>query len=56
VEIHDHRKQKQENKTRRILMKPTAESVWNDIVLLGEEWGAPWTEDIALEMEAQILV
>lgn len=37
-------------------MKPTAESIWTDISLLSEEWGVPWTEDIALEVEAQILV
>jgi hypothetical protein len=37
-------------------MKPTAESIWTDITLLSEEWGFPWTEDIALQVEAQILV
>lgn len=37
-------------------MKPTAESIWSDISILSEEWGIPWTEDIALEAEAQILV
>lgn len=41
---------------KRIVMKPTAESIWTDITLLSEEWGFPWTEDIALEVEAQILV
>lgn len=41
---------------KRVVMKPTAESIWTDITLLSEEWGFPWTEDIALEVEAQILV
>lgn len=65
VEIHDHRSSDRENnnrlpeseaKMKRIVMKPTAESIWTDITLLSEEWGFPWTEDIALEVEAQILV
>lgn len=65
VEIHDHRSGDPENnnrtleteaKMKRIVMKPTAESIWTDITLLSEEWGFPWTEDIALEVEAQILV
>lgn len=65
VEIHDHRSGDLENnnrtleteaKMKRIVMKPTAESIWTDITLLSEEWGFPWTEDIALEVEAQILV
>lgn len=61
VEIHDHRTANVENedpdaKTKRIVMKPTAESIWTDISLLSEEWGFPWTEEIALEVEAQILV
>jgi transcription factor SPT20 len=65
VEIHDHRSSNRDNKNRlpesetkmkRIVMKPTAESIWTDITLLSEEWGFPWTEDIALEVEAQILV
>lgn len=65
VEIHDHRSTDTENKNpqtdsdnkmKRIVMKPTAESIWTDISLLSEEWGVPWTEDIALEVEAQILV
>lgn len=65
VEIHDHRSGNVENnnrtleteaKMKRIVMKPTAESIWTDITLLSEEWGFPWTEDIALEVEAQILV
>jgi transcription factor SPT20 len=65
VEIHDHRSVDSENnnrtleteaKMKRIVMKPTAESIWTDITLLSEEWGFPWTEDIALEVEAQILV
>ncbi|KAG2237292.1 hypothetical protein INT48_009025, partial [Thamnidium elegans] len=65
VEIHDHRSGDPENnnrtleteaKMKRIVMKPTAESIWTDITLLSEEWGFPWTEDIALEVEAQILI
>lgn len=56
VEIHDHRVQNSEASIKRIVMKPTAESIWTDITLLSEEWGFPWTESIALQVEAQILV
>lgn len=58
VEIQDHRGQGTETAatTKRIVMKPTAESIWTDIALLSEEWGFPWTESIALQVEAQILV
>ncbi|KAG1221156.1 hypothetical protein G6F35_006192 [Rhizopus arrhizus] len=54
VEIHDHRLEATEIK--RIVMKPTAESIWTDVALLSEDWGLPWTEEIALEVEAQILI
>lgn len=54
MEIHDHRGQELQQK--RIVMKPTAESIWADIALLSEAWGFPWTEDVALQVEAQILV
>lgn len=56
VEIHDHREPDLETTTKRIVMKPTAESIWTDITLLSEQWGFTWTEDIALQVEAQILV
>ena len=64
VEIHDHRSTtfdnhqapESESQMKRIVMKPTAESIWTDISLLSEEWGVPWTETISLEVEAQILV
>ncbi|KAG1089678.1 hypothetical protein G6F42_019914 [Rhizopus arrhizus] len=58
VEIQDHRGQGTETAatTKRIVMKPTAESIWTDIALLSEEWGFPWTESIALQVEAQILI
>lgn len=55
MEIHDHR-EKEEVKVKRIIMKPTAESIWTDINLLSESWGLQWTEEVALELEAQILV
>lgn len=54
VEVHDHRLEATEIK--RVVMKPTAESIWTDVALLSEDWGLPWTEEIALEVEAQILV
>lgn len=54
VEIHDHRSEVTEIK--RVVMKPTAESIWTDVALLSEDWGFTWTEDIALEVEAKILV
>ncbi|KAI7903979.1 Spt20 family-domain-containing protein [Cokeromyces recurvatus] len=56
VEIHDHRSKNAEPSKKRIVMKPTAESIWTDITLLSEEWGFPCTEDIALEVESQILI
>jgi hypothetical protein len=55
VEIHDHRDSSVTSQ-KRIVMKPTAESIWNDIALLSEAWGFPWTEDVALQLESQILV
>ncbi|RCH79911.1 Transcription factor spt20, partial [Rhizopus stolonifer] len=54
VEIHDHRSEVTEIK--RVVMKPTAESIWTDVALLSEDWGFTWTEDIALEVEAKILI
>ncbi|RCH81809.1 Transcription factor spt20, partial [Rhizopus azygosporus] len=54
VEIHDHRSESIEIK--RVVMRPTAESIWTDVALLSEDWGFPWTEDVALEVEAKILV
>ena len=58
VEIHDHRKTKQQDEPviKRVAMRPTAESLWTDILLLNEDWGFPWTEDIALEVESKVLV
>ncbi|KAI9313201.1 Spt20 family-domain-containing protein [Dichotomocladium elegans] len=60
VEIHDHRRstphQDVESNIRRVAMHPTAESLWTDILLLNEEWGSPWTEDIALELESKVLI
>lgn len=64
VEIHDHRQFNKDNdaqndtwpKIKRVVMRPTAESIWSDIQLLNEEWSGTWTEQTALEMEAQILV
>ncbi|ORX55810.1 hypothetical protein DM01DRAFT_1304435 [Hesseltinella vesiculosa] len=72
VEIKDHRqssKTGQENEepdassndttgpsVKRVVMRPTAESIWSDIQLLNESWGYPWTEQMALEVEAQILL
>ncbi|KAI8142779.1 Spt20 family-domain-containing protein [Fennellomyces sp. T-0311] len=61
VEIHDHRKAKKQQQNeepviKRVAMRPTAESLWTDILLLNEEWGFPWTEDIALEVESKVLL
>ncbi|KAL0091063.1 Spt20 family-domain-containing protein [Phycomyces blakesleeanus] len=69
VEIHDHRSPKKfhtngqngsqsdsETQVKRLAMQPTAESLWTDIHLLSEEWGFPWTEQVAVEVEAKILV
>ncbi|KAI9303553.1 Spt20 family-domain-containing protein [Cunninghamella echinulata] len=66
VEIHDHRQINNENinsdnddtitQIKRVVMRPTAESIWTDIQLLNEEWGYQWTEQMALEVEAQILL
>ncbi|KAI8970169.1 Spt20 family-domain-containing protein [Mycotypha africana] len=57
VEIHDNRMKASDNMSkRRIVMRPTAASIWTDIILLSEEWGFPWTDDIALELEAHILI
>lgn len=60
VEIHDHRKsttqQDSQEDIKRVVMHPTPESMWTDILLLNEEWGYPWTEEIALEIESQLLV
>ena len=55
VEIHDHRKT-EEPVIKRVAMQPTAESLWTDIILLNEDWGYLWTEDIALEVESKVLV
>ncbi|KAI8336300.1 Spt20 family-domain-containing protein [Chlamydoabsidia padenii] len=41
---------------KRVVMRPTAESIWSDIQLLNEDWNNSWTEQIALEVEAQILL
>lgn len=60
VEIHDHRHSAQqqdvEPNIKRVVMRPTAESLWTDILLLNEVWGSPWTQDIALEVESKVLV
>lgn len=67
IEIHDHRlvRSGQQDaallpdndvKVKRVVMHPTAESLWTDILLLREEWGHPWTEEIALEVESKLLV
>ncbi|KAL0096585.1 Spt20 family-domain-containing protein [Phycomyces blakesleeanus] len=69
VEIHDHRSPKKfhtngqngsqsdsETQVKRLAMQPTAESLWTDIHLLSEEWGFPWTEQVAVEVEAKILL
>ena len=69
MEIHDHRRSNSnsharetsprtdtEAEVKRVVMQPTAESIWADICLLNEESGFTWTEDIALQVEAQILV
>lgn len=60
VEIHDHRHSAQqqdvEPNIKRVVMRPTAESLWTDILLLNEVWGSAWTQDIALEVESKVLV
>lgn len=60
VEIHDHRRSKNPQNApeivKRVVMQPTAESLWTDVKLLNEKWGHPWTEDIALEVESRLLV
>jgi len=40
----------------RVVLQPNPESLWVDLCLLNEKVGGQWTDQEALEVEAQILV
>lgn len=67
VEIYDHRTKFQDTvhdipadgnskEVKRIALRPSAETLWTDLCLMNEASRESWTEDLALEVEAKILV
>lgn len=40
----------------RVVLQPTAESIWADLCLLNDKLDAHWTDEQTLEMESHILV
>ncbi|ORX99528.1 hypothetical protein K493DRAFT_109828 [Basidiobolus meristosporus CBS 931.73] len=62
AEIHDYRESYTTNvngtnsNTNRVLLTPNAETLWSDLCLLNESYGAFWSEDFALEVESKILL
>ena len=62
VEILDYRPAKAKDPIltqpgkQRVVLRPTTETIWQDICLMNAKLGGKWNDADALEMEAKILV
>ncbi len=62
VELLDYRPPKgkdpllEEPVTSHVVLSPHGESLWQDICLLNQKFGSPWTDEDTLEVESKILV
>lgn len=62
VELHNYRPVKAKDPVptqpsrERVILRPTPETVWQDICLMNAKTGSKWTDADALELEAKILV
>lgn len=62
VELHNYRPAKAKDpiptqpSRERVILRPTPETIWQDICLMNAKTGSQWVDTDALELEAKILV